>query len=60
MTPTGAYSSLFFWYRLVALTGAYTRVLVPGDVLTGTKPLTFERRWPKVPAATAAGTDAWH
>ena len=25
---------LFFWYRLVALTGAYTRILVPGDALT--------------------------
>ena len=32
--PTGTYSSLFFWYRLVALTGAYTGVLVPGNVLT--------------------------
>ena len=31
--PTGTYSSLFFWYRLVALTGAYT-VLVLGNALT--------------------------
>ena len=44
----------------MALIGAYTGVLVPGDALTGTKPLIFDRRWPKVPAAFATGTDATH
>jgi len=28
------YSSLCFWYRLVALTGSYIEVLVPGVALT--------------------------
>ena len=32
--PSGAYSSLGFWYQLVAPPGAYSRVLVPGGALT--------------------------
>ena len=40
----------------MAPTGAYTRVLVPGNALTQYQPLTFDRRWPKVPAAFATGT----
>jgi len=40
----------------VAPTSAYTGVLVPGNVLTWYQPLTFDRRWPKVPVAKAAGT----
>ena len=57
MPPTGTYSSLFFWYRLVALTGAYTGVLVPGNALTRYQTHTFDRRWPKVPVVFAAGID---
>ena len=56
MPPTSTYLSLFFWYWLVALIGAYTGVLVPGDALIRYQTPYLRAPLSKVLAAVAAGT----
>jgi len=74
--PTGAFALATWRHRVIARPGAVVRtlgtlfllrLLVPVGGTTrclflcfGTKRPTFERRWPKVPAAVVAETDAWH